>query len=222
MYKLAITGFAAVLLTATSVLAQTPVQLTVPSKVVARAIIADLTNGIPISQQLTNANRQVQYSWDFTANCISEMRGDFGLASLNPQAPPMSKGDSDKKDDTAHPPRVTCDGKTTTLDAKGKCVTVADATFSVQTNRTNYFTNTFNTYVGIVSDPFEHNTNSYHLWKSSTSLKSWLWLDHASNDIVYLQDVDPVAKKMFVYYFPDGFTDAGVSAYNFQLFQCIV
>ena len=75
--------------------------------------------------------------------------------------------------------------------------------------------------MGVVSDPFYDNDKEYRLWKNATSTKSWLWLDYASNDIVYMQDVDPATKKLLVYYFPKGFSDSGVSAYNFQLFPCM-
>lgn len=224
--KLILVG--AVALLSTSVLAQTPAQFALPTKAVARAIIADLNSDEPVESQWASGNRQVKYAWDFSKNCYSEQYVG-GVPLLATVATPAGgnggkqgddRGDG-PKDDKAGFMQSTCGGSTVTFKNK-KCTTVANAT-TVQTPLTNYYTNVFNTFEGIVSDPFRSgdkaHPNPLRLWKNANN-KSWLWLDSVTNDIVYLQDYRADIKRSVALFFPEGTSEDQVSSYNFQIFKC--
>lgn len=122
-------SLASVLILAKTVLAQTtPAKLTIPAKVISRVIVGDLTSDVSLAQQFKDATHQVQFSWDFTTNCYSEFRGDFGLSTAstpinNAQVTAFKK---------QYPPRFICGKNVTTLNTKGKCTTTSEPSFNVQ------------------------------------------------------------------------------------------
>ena len=78
------------------------------------------------------------------------------------------------------------------------------------------------TTLGLVADPFNPtSTQKLVLWRSDDSLY-WVWLNSASNDVVYIQSYRSDMKRWLVFYFSRNFQgNDGVSDYNFFNYMCL-
>ena len=73
---------------------------------------------------------------------------------------------------------------------------------------------------GTVIDPFIPDSDrKLSLWRDPAG-RNWLWLDSATNQPVYMQNWRAEWKKHVALYFEKGFTQTGVSSYNFINFKC--
>ena len=82
------------------------VTLTIPTKAVVKAIVADPTSLVPVADQWKNLGDSVEYAWDLNANCYGERwYGNAGAEIAR---------------------NVTCGGKTVSA-KNGKCTTVNSA-----------------------------------------------------------------------------------------------
>jgi hypothetical protein len=199
--------------------------VTLPSKTLVTAFVADLNGATSVVDQWRSGS-MVTLAWDFSINCFSEqwitggptMGGpqDGGQGGQGGQASMQGAGNGAFAVTYG---RVTCGGKTI-INQGSKCNPPVTDTTVQSTAQTAYYTQLFNVTEGLVNDPFRpHSTEQLTLWKNPSN-KSWMWLNVTTGAPVYIQDVRADLKRTVVFYLPDGLTGTGVSSYNFQNFVC--
>ena len=161
--------------------------------------MADLSDGTPVWDQWLAQNIVITYAWDIPSNRYSELwRNNNTIVMFKTYAANVTQTFR----------AGLCSSKKGHVDWKSYLNT--------------YFVQSLNVQMGLVADPFDpNNTEKIILWKSQDS-QQWVWLNSASNDILYMQDYRKDLKKHLVFYFPKNFQgNDGVSDYNFYNFKCI-